>query len=92
MFTLNVPNLLTVLRILLVPVLVVALLDQTSSSWLAAAVFATASLTDAIDGYIARARAQILYWAFLGYARSDHSPRKAHADPLIEELVRMAVR
>ena len=59
MFTLNVPNLLTVLRILLVPVLVVALLDQTSSSWLAAAVFATASLTDAIDGYIARARAQI---------------------------------
>ena len=41
---------------------------------------------------VARARAQILYWAFLGYALSDHSPRKAHADPLIEELVRMAVR
>jgi AcrR family transcriptional regulator len=41
---------------------------------------------------IARARAQILYWAFLGYALSDHSPRKAQADPIIEELVRMAVR
>ena len=59
MFTLNVPNVLTLLRILLVPVLVVALLDQSSSPWLAAAVFAAASLTDAIDGYIARAREQI---------------------------------
>ena len=59
MFTLNVPNALTVLRILLVPVLVVALLDETSSPWLAAAVFAVASLTDAIDGYIARSRKQI---------------------------------
>jgi CDP-diacylglycerol--glycerol-3-phosphate 3-phosphatidyltransferase len=59
MFTLNVPNALTVLRILLVPVLVVALLDETSSPWLAAAVFAAASLTDAIDGYIARSRQQV---------------------------------
>jgi CDP-diacylglycerol--glycerol-3-phosphate 3-phosphatidyltransferase len=58
-FTLNVPNVLTMLRILLVPVLVVALLDQTSSPWLAATVFAVASLTDMIDGYIARARSQI---------------------------------
>jgi CDP-diacylglycerol--glycerol-3-phosphate 3-phosphatidyltransferase len=58
-FTLNVPNALTVLRILLVPVLVVVLLDETSSSWLAAAVFALASVTDMIDGYIARARRQI---------------------------------
>jgi len=59
LFTLNVPNVLTVLRILLVPVLVVALLDETSSSWLAAGVFAIASLTDAIDGYIARSRKQV---------------------------------
>ncbi|MCW2990025.1 MAG: pgsA [Solirubrobacterales bacterium] len=59
MFTLNVPNALTVLRILLVPVLVVALLDQSSSPWLAAAVFALASFTDMVDGYIARARRQI---------------------------------
>lgn len=59
MFTLNVPNVLTLLRILLVPVLVVALLNQSSSPWLAAVVFAIASLTDAIDGYIARAREQI---------------------------------
>ena len=59
MFTLNVPNALTVLRILLVPVLVVALVDETSSDWLAAGVFAAASLTDAIDGYLARSRRQV---------------------------------
>ncbi|MFL5845324.1 MAG: CDP-diacylglycerol--glycerol-3-phosphate 3-phosphatidyltransferase [Solirubrobacteraceae bacterium] len=59
MFTLNVPNALTVLRILLVPVLVVALLDESASPWLAAAVFALASFTDMVDGYIARAREQI---------------------------------
>ena len=53
----NVPNVLTMLRILLVPVLVVALLDQTpNGDLLAAIVFAVASLTDAIDGYLARSR------------------------------------
>lgn len=57
MFTLNLPNVLTVLRILLVPVLVVALLDETpNGDVLAAIVFAVASLTDAIDGYLARSR------------------------------------
>jgi CDP-diacylglycerol---glycerol-3-phosphate 3-phosphatidyltransferase len=56
-FTFNVPNVLTLIRILLVPVLVVALLDQTSDGdVLAAIVFAIASLTDAIDGYLARSR------------------------------------
>jgi CDP-diacylglycerol---glycerol-3-phosphate 3-phosphatidyltransferase len=54
---LNLPNVLTVIRILLVPVLVVALLEKTSGGdLLAAVVFATASLTDAIDGYLARSR------------------------------------
>jgi len=57
MFPVNVPNVLTVLRILLVPVLVVALLDGTrNGDVLAAVVFAVASLTDAIDGYLARSR------------------------------------
>jgi CDP-diacylglycerol--glycerol-3-phosphate 3-phosphatidyltransferase len=56
-FTPNLPNLLTVLRILLVPVLVVALLDETpNGDLLAAIVFAVASMTDAIDGYLARSR------------------------------------
>lgn len=57
MFPINVPNLLTVARILLVPVLVVALLEKTSGGdLLAAIVFAAASLTDAVDGYLARSR------------------------------------
>src|ERR1700683_4844371 len=57
MFPLNLPNVLTVLRILLVPVLVFALLGNTpSGDVLAAVVFAAASLTDFVDGYLARAR------------------------------------
>jgi CDP-diacylglycerol---glycerol-3-phosphate 3-phosphatidyltransferase len=57
MVPINVPNVLTVVRILLVPVLVVALLDKTGGGdLLAAIVFAVASLTDAIDGYLARTR------------------------------------
>jgi len=57
MVPLNVPNVLTVVRILLVPVLVAALLAQSSSGdLLAAIVFAVASATDAVDGYLARSR------------------------------------
>ena len=57
MFALNLPNVLTLLRILLVPVLVVALLDETANGdLLAAIVFALASATDAMDGYLARSR------------------------------------
>src|SRR3954454_924158 len=57
MVPLNVPNVLTVIRILLVPVLIVALLEKTGDGdLLAAIVFAAASLTDAIDGYLARSR------------------------------------
>jgi CDP-diacylglycerol---glycerol-3-phosphate 3-phosphatidyltransferase len=56
-FALNLPNVLTLVRILLVPVLVVALLDETANGdLLAAIVFALASATDAMDGYLARTR------------------------------------
>src|SRR5918997_2457528 len=59
-FPLNLPNVLTLLRILLVPVVVVALLDATpNGSILAAAVFALAAATDGIDGYLARSRQSI---------------------------------
>jgi CDP-diacylglycerol---glycerol-3-phosphate 3-phosphatidyltransferase len=59
-FPLNLPNVLTVLRILLVPVLVVALLDQTThGDVLAAITFAIASLTDLVDGWLARSRGSI---------------------------------
>lgn len=58
MIPLNVPNLLTVLRILLVPALLAALLANTAAGdVLAAVVFAVASATDFLDGRIARARA-----------------------------------
>ncbi len=57
MFEPHLPNLLTVFRIFLVPVLIAAML----SSWehgdlLAALIFTVASLTDALDGWIARRR------------------------------------
>jgi CDP-diacylglycerol---glycerol-3-phosphate 3-phosphatidyltransferase len=60
MFPLNLPNVLTVLRIMLVPVVVVALLGNTpSGDILAAVVFALASLTDFLDGRLARSRGSI---------------------------------
>ena len=60
MFPLNVPNLLTVLRILAVPVIVVALLGETpNGDTLAAIVFALAAVTDGLDGYIARSRGDV---------------------------------
>jgi len=56
-FPLNLPNVLTVVRILLVPVLVVALLVNTRhGSTIAAVVFVIAAITDGLDGYIARSR------------------------------------
>jgi CDP-diacylglycerol--glycerol-3-phosphate 3-phosphatidyltransferase len=60
MFPLNLPNVLTVLRIMLVPVLVAALLGNTpAGDVLAAVVFALASVTDFVDGYLARARGSV---------------------------------
>ena len=60
MFELNVPNVLTVLRILLVPVLVVALLEETEGGdVLAAVVFAVASATDFVDGWLARSSGSV---------------------------------
>src|SRR5918999_6119188 len=60
MFPLNVPNFLTLVRIMLVPVLVVALLDETpNGDTIAAIVFAIAALTDGLDGYIARSRESV---------------------------------
>ncbi len=57
MFPLNLPNALTLVRILAAPVIVVALLGETpNGDALAAAVFALAALTDGLDGYFARSR------------------------------------
>lgn len=39
---------------------------------------------------VARARAQILYWAFLGFALSDQPLPKARQQAVLDELVRMS--
>jgi CDP-diacylglycerol---glycerol-3-phosphate 3-phosphatidyltransferase len=60
LFPLNLPNALTLVRILLVPVVVVALTVETpGGSTIAAIVFAIAAFTDGLDGYIARTRQSV---------------------------------
>jgi CDP-diacylglycerol--glycerol-3-phosphate 3-phosphatidyltransferase len=63
----NLPNLLTLLRIALVPVLVLAFFAPWQWSYLACAgVFALASITDWLDGYLARRLGQMsAFGAFL---------------------------
>jgi CDP-diacylglycerol---glycerol-3-phosphate 3-phosphatidyltransferase len=57
MFPINLPNVLTVARIIAVPVIVVALLDETpNGDVVAAIVFALAAISDGLDGYLARSR------------------------------------
>lgn len=64
----NLPNSLTLVRMFLIPLLVVVLLTEfdnqegmigLSKEWLGAIIFAVASLTDWLDGYLARRRRQI---------------------------------
>ncbi len=56
----NLPNVLTVARILLIPVFVVLFVTPTPDrSLAAAAVFVIAALTDLLDGYLARRRGQV---------------------------------
>jgi CDP-diacylglycerol---glycerol-3-phosphate 3-phosphatidyltransferase len=54
----NLPNKLTLIRVLIVPVLVVVLLTQLSD-WLALGIFLLAAATDFVDGYLARKRKQV---------------------------------
>ncbi len=56
----NVPNLLSLIRILLVPVLVVVLMTRvTNHEVIGVVVFWIASITDALDGYLARRWRQV---------------------------------
>ena len=49
------PNILTLLRIVLIPVLVIVFLTQSRYSYqLSAAIFGLAAITDWLDGYFAR--------------------------------------
>lgn len=62
----NLPNYLTIARIVIVPLLVVVLLTPVADQWfgisgyaLAIAIFLAASLTDILDGHLARKRNQV---------------------------------
>ncbi|OQW36468.1 MAG: CDP-diacylglycerol--glycerol-3-phosphate 3-phosphatidyltransferase [Nitrospira sp. SG-bin2] len=56
----NLPNFLTLVRILLIPVFVVIFLAPTPDrSLLAAVIFTVAAVTDLLDGYIARRTGQV---------------------------------
>ena len=59
----NLPNALTVLRLILVPVFLLALFAEgghdTTWRWIAWGIFAIAAITDRYDGHIARKRGQV---------------------------------
>jgi CDP-diacylglycerol--glycerol-3-phosphate 3-phosphatidyltransferase len=59
----NLPNLLTVLRLILVPVFLLALFaaggHNPVARWVAGGIFAAAAITDRYDGHIARKRGQV---------------------------------
>ncbi len=58
--SINLPNLLTIGRILLIPVFVILFAEPTPDRSLAAAcVFVIAAVTDLLDGYLARRRGQV---------------------------------
>ena len=60
MFDLNAPNILTLTRVALIPVLAAVLLSTLQNSdLLAAIVFVIASATDALDGWLARRRHEV---------------------------------
>ncbi|MGA6826355.1 CDP-diacylglycerol--glycerol-3-phosphate 3-phosphatidyltransferase [Nitrospira sp. NS4] len=58
--SLNLPNLLTLIRILLIPVFIVLFITPTPErSLIAAVIFTVAAMTDMLDGYIARRTGQV---------------------------------
>lgn len=50
----NLPNTLTLLRVVMIPLFVAAFLSGGISDWITLVLFMLASVTDALDGYIAR--------------------------------------
>ncbi|NUN12662.1 MAG: CDP-diacylglycerol--glycerol-3-phosphate 3-phosphatidyltransferase [Myxococcales bacterium] len=74
----NLPNVLTLMRVLVIPIVVWLMLVDTRQSALAATLlFSAAAITDFLDGYIARKRGLVSLWGqFL--------------DPLADKLIVMA--
>lgn len=75
----SVPNMITSLRILLIPVLVIVFYSPVDwRYWAAAGVFTLASITDWLDGYLARKLAQM-------------TPFGAFLDPVADKLIIVVV-
>ena len=55
----NIPNCLTIFRLLLIPVFLIAYYQLPEKRYVSLIVFATASFTDMLDGYLARKWHQI---------------------------------
>lgn len=71
----NIPNLLTILRVLLIPVIILLFyLPFSWSYWAASGVFAVAGFTDWLDGYLARR------W-------QQSTPLGAFLDPVADKLM-----
>ena len=71
----NIPNILTLMRVALIPVFIVLfLLPFSWSYWAASAVFAFASFTDWLDGYLAR-------------RLNQSTPFGAFLDPVADKLL-----
>ena len=71
----NIPNILTSMRVALIPVLVVVyLMPVPGHYWMACGIFALASITDWLDGYLARK------W-------NQGTPFGAFLDPVADKLL-----
>jgi CDP-diacylglycerol--glycerol-3-phosphate 3-phosphatidyltransferase len=82
---LNLPNKITLIRIVLVPLVVVFLISpSTTSSLVAGLIFLAASLTDWLDGYLARATQQITTLGKLLDPVADKLLLAAALIPLVE--------
>lgn len=74
----NIPNILTLFRLCLVPLFIVVFHSEEGMHWFAAFIFVLASLTDVADGYIARKLNIITRWGQL-------------MDPLADKCMQLAV-
>ena len=73
----NIPNLLTLFRLLLVPLFIVVFHSEQNMHLFATLIFVLASVTDVIDGYIARKYNMITRWGQL-------------MDPLADKCMQLA--
>ena len=74
----NIPNILTTFRFFLIPVYIIVFCLEDSTKQLGACIFIIASITDVLDGYIARRLNMVTKWGQL-------------MDPLADKLMQITV-